>query len=178
MLAAAMPWTLVLLLVAVELFAIPLKPGAFWEYRESYAERMGEIDSISDETTRFEVRGTPGHLVIRQTGGADPASGPVEEGEGWIRLTPWTGEEALPLPLEVGRSGPPSEAGAVVWKVEAEEEITVPAGTFRALRCALRTPTTVAILWIAPGVGVVKEQQGTPKARPQIERVLLRRGTV
>ena len=166
------------LLVAVEFVAIPLKPGAFWEYRESYAEGMGEIDSISDEITRFEVRGTAGHLVIRQTGGADPASGPVEEGEGWIRLTPWTGEEALPVPLEVGRSGPPSEAGVAVWRVEAEEEITVPAGTFRALRCALRTPTTVAILWIAPGVGVVKEQQGTPKARPQIERVLLRRGTV
>jgi hypothetical protein len=65
-----------------------------------------------------------------------------------------------------------------VWKVEAEEEVSVPAGTFRALRCALRTPTTVAILWIATGVGVVKEQQGTPKARPQIERVLLRRGPV
>jgi hypothetical protein len=177
MLAAAMSWTLALLLLAAD-FAIPLKPGAFWEYRESYAERMGEIDSISDETTRFEVRGTPGHLVIRQTGGADPASGPVEEGEGWIRLTPWTGEEALPVPLEVGRSGPPSEAGVAVWKVEAEEDITVPAGTFRALRCALRTPTTVGILWIALGVGVVKEQQGTPKVRPQIERVLLRRGTV
>jgi hypothetical protein len=169
---------LTLLLLAIELFAIPLKPGAFWEYRESYAERMGEIDSISDEITRFEVRRTPGHFVIRQTGGADPASGPVEEGEGWIRLTPWTGEEALPVPLEVGRSGPPSEAGAAVWKVEAEEALTVPAGTFRALRCALRTPTSVAILWIAAGVGVVKEQQGTPKARPQIERVLLRWGMV
>jgi hypothetical protein len=165
------------LLAAIE-FAIPLAPGAYWEYRESSAERIGEIDSITDEPTRFEVQGTLGHLFIRQTGGVDPASGPVEVGEGWIRLTPWTGEEALPVPLEVGRSGPASEAGAGVWKVEAEEELTVPAGTFRAFRCALRTPTSVAILWIAPGVGVVKEQQGTPGARPQIERVLLRRGGV
>jgi hypothetical protein len=173
MLARAM--VALLLLAALE-FAIPLNPGSFWEYRESYSERIGEIDSISDELTRFEVRGTPEALFITQTGGADPASGPIEMGEGWIRLTPWTGEEALPVPLEVGRSGPPSEAGVAVWKVEAEEDVSVPAGTFRALRCALRTPTTVAILWIAAGVGVVKEQQGTPKARPQIERVLLRRG--
>jgi hypothetical protein len=157
-------------------FPIPLRPGAFWEYRESASERIGELDSTTDETTRFEVRGTPGHFFIHQTGGADPASGPVEIGEGFIRLTPWTGEDALPVPLEVGRAGPPSAPGAITWKVETEEEVTVPAGTFRALRCALRTSTSVSILWIAPGVGVVKEQQGTPKARPQIERVLVRRG--
>jgi hypothetical protein len=165
---------LALLLLAP--FAIPLYPGAFWEYRESSSERIGEIDSITDEVTRFEVRGTPGHLSIRQTGGVDPASGPVEVGEDWIRLTPWTGEEALPLPLEVGRAGPASEEGAAVWKVEAEEEVTVPAGIFRALRCALRTTTSLSILWIAPGVGVVKEQQGSPRTRPHIERVLVRRG--
>jgi hypothetical protein len=173
MLAEAMPW--MLLLAAME-FAIPLRPGCFWEYREAYAERKGEIDSITEASTRFEVQGTPEHLFIRQTGGADPASGPVEAGEGWIRLTPWTGEEALPVPLAVGRAGPASEAGAAGWTVEAEEEVAVPAGTFRALRCALRTATTVGILWIAPGVGVVKEQQGAPRGRPQIERVLLRRG--
>ena len=162
------------LLAAIE-FAIPLRPGTWWEYRESYAERLGEIDSINDDLTRFEVRGPEQRLYILQTGGADPASGPVEVGDGWIRLASWTGEDALPLPLAVGRKGPVSEAGAAAWTVEAEEEVTVPAGTFRALRCALRTPSAVAILWIAPGVGIVREQQGTPKTRPQIERVLLRR---
>ena len=165
-----------MLLVAAASFAIPLRPGVYWEYRESYSEKKGEIDSISDDNTRFEVRGTPERLFIHQTGGADPASGPVEVGEDWIRLTPWTGEEALPVPLEVGRSGPPSEAGVAVWKVEAEEVVTVPAGTFPTVRCALRTSTSVSILWIAPGVGVVKEQQGAPRTRPQIERVLLRWG--
>jgi len=163
-----------MLLAAIE-FAVPLRPGTWWEYRESYAERLGEIDSINDDLTRFEVRGPEERLYIHQTGGADPASGPVEVGDGWIRLASWTGEDALPLPLAVGRKGPVSEAGAAAWTVEAEEEVTVPAGTFRALRCALRTPSAVAILWIAPGVGVVREQQGIPRTRPQIERVLLRR---
>jgi hypothetical protein len=98
----------------------------------------------------------------------------VEAGEGWIRLTPWTGEDALPLPLEVGRTGPRAE-GSAAWRVEAEEDLTVPAGTFRAFRCALRAPGTASLLWIAPGVGVIKETQGDrPGRRPEIERVLLR----
>ena len=165
-----------LLFLAVIEFAIPLRPGTWWEYRESYAERLREIDSISDEPTRFEVQGTEERPFIRQTGGVDPASGPVEVGEGWIRLAPWTGEDALPLPLAVGGKGPSPEAGAAVWAVEAEEDVTVPAGRYRALRCALRGPAAVAVLWIAPGVGVVREHQGAPRTRPQVERVLVRYG--
>ena len=165
------------LLLAVVEFAIPLNVGRWWEYRETYTERLREdIESLHDERTRFEVRGTAAHPFILQTGGADPASGPVEVGDGWIRLPPWTGEDALPVPLEVGRSGPAAEPNAAAWVVEAEEEVTVPAGTCRSLRCARRTPTTVGILWIAPGVGVVREQQGAPRRRPEIERVLLRHG--
>jgi hypothetical protein len=112
---------------------------------------------------------------VLQTGGADPSPGPVEAGEGWIRLTPWTGEDALPLPLEVGRAGPRTEGGEA-WKVETEEEVTVPAGTFRALRCVLRGSGSVSTLWITPGVGVVRETQGSgaPGRRPEIERVLLK----
>jgi hypothetical protein len=134
---------------------------------------VGGIDSITDDTTRFEVRGTPEQPFIHQSGGADPGSGPVEAGEGWIRLGPWTGEDALPLPLEVGRTAPPSEGGPG-FTVEAEEEVTVPAGTFRALRCALRTRGSESVLWIVPGVGIVRETQGTPGMRPEIERVLQR----
>ncbi|HKC11674.1 MAG TPA: hypothetical protein VKI41_06415, partial [Vicinamibacteria bacterium] len=66
-------------------------------------------------------------------------------------------------------------AGAA-WTVEEVEEVTVPAGTFAALRCALRTRHNASVLWIAPGVGVVRETQGTPGRRPEIERVLLRWG--
>jgi hypothetical protein len=161
------------LLAAAVVFVFSLEPGRSWEYRESYAEHVGGIDSITDETTRFEVRGSLERPFIHQSGGADPASGPVEVGEGWIRLGPWTGEDALPLPLEVGRTAPPSDAGAG-FTVEAEEEVTVPAGTFRTLRCALRTERSEAVLWIAHGVGVVRETQGTPGRRPEIERVLLR----
>ena len=50
----------------------------------------------------------------------------------------------------------------------------MPAGVFRTLRCAIRTPSHVSLLWIAPGVGVVKERHGAPRRRPEIERVLLR----
>jgi hypothetical protein len=167
---------LILVLLARSLeFAVPLEPGTWWEYRESYTERIGNLDSTSDDTTRFEVRGSGLRPYIRQNGGADPTSGPVESGPGWIRLTPWTGEDALPVPLAPGRSGPLSGAG-VAWTVEELEEVTVPAGTFTALRCALRTRQNASVLWIAPGVGVVRETQGTPGRRPEIERVLLRWG--
>jgi hypothetical protein len=169
-----------LLLAAAALLAgpIPLERGTFWEYRELYSEPRGEIDSTTESATRFEVRGSADRPFIDQKGGADPSSGPVETGEGWIRLAPWTGEDALPLPLEVGRTGPQVDGGGA-WTVEAEDEVTVPAGTFRALRCVQRSGfTSASILWIAPGVGVVKEVQGTlaPGRRPEIERVLVRWG--
>lgn len=170
------PWLLLAAAQAAPAAAlpIPLDPGSFWEYRESYAERRGEVDAIEEETTRFEMRqGRRGPYVV-QRGGADPVSGPVERGAGWIRLLPWTGEESLPLPLEAGKAGPGSSAGQPGWKVEAEEEVIVPAGTFRAWRCAIRTWTHQSLLWIAPGIGVVKETQGRPGRRPEIERVLLR----
>jgi hypothetical protein len=38
----------------------------------------------------------------------------------------------------------------------------------------VRTRETESVLWIAPGVGVVRETQGVPGQRPEIERVLLR----
>lgn len=162
-----------LLLLALSDAPVPLDPGTWWEYRESYSVPSGELDLITDDVTRFAITGSPAHPFVLQTGGADPASAPVERGEGFIRLGPWTGEESLPLPLEVGRAGPSSE-GEEPWRVEAEEEVTVPAGTFNALRCAVRTRGSAAVLWIAPGTGVVKETQGVPGRRPEIERVLLR----
>lgn len=153
---------------------VPLVPGSYWEYRESYAERRGAVDAIEDATTRFDLhRGRRGLYVV-QRGGADPSSGPVERGAGWIRLLPWTGEDSLPLPLEPGRVGPGSSPDHPGWKVETLEQVEVPAGTFQALRCAIRTWTNQSLLWIVPGVGVVKETQGTPGRRPEIERVLLR----
>jgi hypothetical protein len=161
-------------LLALDL-SVPLDPGTFWVYRESYTEHLGSIDSTTDETTRFEVRGSRRRPFILQTGGADPAPGPAEWGDDWLRLAPWTGEDPLPLPLEPGRSGPTQEGGGA-WTVEEEEEVTVPAGTFRALRCAMRNRRNVSILWIVPGVGVVREAQGPPGRRPEIERVLLRWG--
>jgi hypothetical protein len=98
----------------------------------------------------------------------------VERGDGWIRLAPWTGEDVLPLPLSVGRRGPAAPGAPPGWAVEAEEEVHVPAGTFRARRCAVRTRQVESLLWIAPGVGVVRETHGVPGQRPEIERVLLR----
>jgi hypothetical protein len=164
-----------MVLLAAALFVFSLEPGTWWEYKESYAEPVGGIDSITDDITRFEVRGTLEQPFIHQSGGADPGSGPVEWGEGWIRLGPWTGEDALPVPLDVGRTAPATEAGPG-FTVEAEEEVTVPAGTFRALRCALRTTKSESVLWIARDVGIVRETQGAPGTRPEIERVLLRYG--
>jgi hypothetical protein len=169
------------LLLAAALVAeppFPLENGAYWVYREAYAEKRGAVDAISEEETRFAVRRTPRQLLVVQTGGADPAGAvPVELGPDFVRLGPWTGEEPLPLPLEVGRSGP-SEEERAPWLVEAREQIGVPAGRFDAFRCALRTWRSESLLWIVPGIGVVKETTGTPGQRPEIERVLLRASTL
>jgi hypothetical protein len=161
--------------LAVAIVPIPLDPGTWWEYRESYTEHLAGLDSTTDDTTRFEVRGSPARPFLKQEGGADPGSAPVEVGDDWIRLGPWTGEDPLPLPLEPGRKGPASEGGPG-WAVEVEEEVVVPAGTFRALRCALRTVAAESVLWIVPGTGVVRETQGIPGKRPDIERVLVKWG--
>ncbi len=154
---------------------IPLGNGAVWEYRESYAEQHAGIAAIEDTATRFRIHRTKsGGYYVTQRGGADPASGPVERGPDWIKLLPWTGEDALPLPLREGSVGPGSSPDHPGWKVEAEEEVSVPAGTFKAWRCTIRSWTNESILWIAPGVGIVKETQGTPRRQPEIERVLVR----
>ena len=156
----------------------PLEDGAFWIYREAYSEQSNGLDSITEEETRFFVRRSVSQVFVVQKGGADPAGTvPVECGDGYVRLGPWTGDEALPLPLQVGRSGP-SEEGRTAWIVEAEEEISVPAGVFTAFRCALRTWRTESLLWIATGIGVVKETTGAPGRRPEIERVLLSASTL
>ena len=78
------------------------------------------------------------------------------------------------MPLEPGRSGPVLEEGMLPWQVEAEELVRVPAGSFRALRCANRSRHLVSVLWIAQGVGVVRETHGPPGRRPEIERELIR----
>ena len=104
-----LPLVLIAALVLVPAgFPVPLTPGTWWDYRESWTERLGGIDSITDLETRFTVTGSIEAPFLYQSGGDDPVAGPVEIGDGWIRLGPWTGEDPLPLPLEVGRSGPPS----------------------------------------------------------------------
>lgn len=168
-----------LLLAAALAPPFPVVPGGSWEYRETYAEHRGDVDVVTDEDTRFEVRGTARRPLVVQTGGVDPAgAAPIEIGEDWIRLGSWTGEEALPLPLVVGATRPADDEGRAGWVVEAEEEVTVPAGRFTALRCALRTWRSESVLWIVAEVGVVRETQGSPGRRPEIERVLLRASTL
>ena len=61
---------------------VPLARGTFWEYRESYTEAHGELDSTTEALTRFEVRGSAERPYIHQKGGADPSPGPVEVGRG------------------------------------------------------------------------------------------------
>ena len=171
-----LPLTFALLLAqaAPPLF---LEPGTWWEYRESYTERLGGLDRISDDTTRFEVHGRAGRLFLDQKGGFDPAPAPIELAPSSLRLGGFTGDEPLPLPLALGRRGPILEAGLSAWVVEAEEQVNVPAGSFAALRCVLRADSVIGALWIAPAVGVVRETQGVRGRRPDLERVLLRWGT-
>lgn len=171
------PASVLLVALAVEL-PFPLEGGGFWVYREAYAERRGALDAISEDETRFAVRRSSRQVLLVQTGGADPAGAvPVELGPGFVRLGPWTGEEPLPLPLEIGGRGP-AEDERPGWVVEALEQVEVPAGRFQAFRCALRTWRSESVLWIAAGVGVVKETIGVPGQRPELERVLLRASTL
>jgi hypothetical protein len=165
---------LAVLLLGTPSAATPFTAGAWWEYRELARERAGTIWSATESTTRFEVRRTRDGLFLHQSGGADPAPGPIERGEGWLRLTPWTGEEALPDPLTTGAAGPPAEDGLEPWRVEGEELVSVPAGDFRAFRCALRTSSLESVLWVVPDVGVVQEMHGVAGQPPELQRVLLR----
>ena len=153
---------------------IPLEPGTWWEYQELAREKVGALWSASEDTATFSVRGRPGSLFLGQRGGSDPSVAPIEVTERSLRLGVWTGEEALPLPLEVGAEGPAPAEGLSGWQVEAEEEVEVPAGNFATFRCAVRTPRTESVLWIAPGVGIVRETYGTPGDPPLIERELVR----
>jgi hypothetical protein len=159
-------------LSAAEGVPFPLEVGTWWEFKESYTEHLGEIDSTSEDLTRFEVRGTGSRLVLRQTGGPDAATTPIEVGEDWLRFGVFTGEDALPLPLRAG-----SASGNLHrFTVEKEEVVKVPSGVYLALRCSLRTRDLVSLLWIAEGVGVVREVEGRPDAHPDLERVLVRWG--
>jgi hypothetical protein len=163
-------------LAALSLVAtvVPLTPGTWWEYHELARERIGKLWSATDDTVVFSVRGRPGALLLAQRGGTDPGVGAVEIGEHSLRLGLWTGEGALPLPLVVGAEGPPMAEGLAGWRVEAEEVVEVPAGRFDAFRCGLRAPTSESVLWIAPGVGIVRETFGTPGEPPLVERELMR----
>jgi hypothetical protein len=166
------PATLVLLLqVQVPL---PLEVGTWWEYREISREKSGPLWVASETVTHFVVRSLDGRPFLHQEGGFDPSPGPIERGDDWIRLAPWTGEEPLPLPLAVGAVGPGLEAELQGWRVETQETISVPAGEFTVFRCALRSPEEDAVLWIAPDVGVIRETQGVPGQPPDTERLLLR----
>jgi hypothetical protein len=153
----------------------PFVPGTSWEYRELSREKVGPIWSASETETRFTARGSERRPFLHQEGGVDPSSGPIERGAGWVRLLPWTGEEALPWPLEVGATGPAADDGTPGWRVEGEETVSVPAGDYRAFRCALRTSASWSILWIAPDIGIVREEHGVPGDPAELERVLLRR---
>jgi hypothetical protein len=162
---------LVLLLSAEPPFS--LEPGTWWEYRESYTEHVGAIDSTTEDTTRLEVRGREGHLVLRQEGGPDPATVPIELGENSLRFGILTGDQVLVLPLKADPPPPPDPGQ---FSVEGEEVVTVPSGVYLAVRLALRTPRFVSLLWVAEGVGVVRQVEGRPGAHPDLERVLLRWG--
>jgi hypothetical protein len=94
-------------------------------------------------------------------------------GEGFLRFGILTGDEALPLPLRVET---PPVADPSRFTVEGEEVLEVPSGIYLTLRCAVRTARFVSILWIAEGVGVVRQVEGRPGAHPDLERVLLRWG--
>jgi hypothetical protein len=166
--------TLVLLALISPPSIVPLGPGTWWEYREILREKSGELWVATELETRFVVRGSVRRPFIDQEGGADPSPGPAEWGEAWLRLIPWTGEEALPLPLVVGATGAGMEEHLRGWEIEAEETLIVPAGEFRALRCALHAPEAESVLWIVPGVGVVRETHGTAGLPPQLERILVR----
>jgi hypothetical protein len=165
---------LVLLLLNPASADWPFAPGTWWDYRELSREKVGPIWSASEAETRFTVRGSLIRSFIAQEGGAEPSSGPVELGPDWVRLVPWTGEEALPWPLRVGAAGPSADDGTPGWRVELEETVSVPAGTYRTFRCALRTSVSWSVLWVAPDIGIIKEEHGAPRDPPELERVLLR----
>lgn len=73
------------------------------------------------------------------------------------------GEPFLILPLKIGQGwGADTETERddhwYQWYVEAEESITVPAGTFNCLRLAYRTNPDHELIWFCPNVGIIKQE--------------------
>jgi hypothetical protein len=81
----------------------------------------------------------------------DPANGwdwPIWVGKSWTNRFRYTNHQR-------GRT-----VGVVgVWRVEAHEDITVPAGTFRVFRVSYRDEATDVMHWWSPELGIsVKEK--------------------
>lgn len=62
---------------------------------------------------------------------------------------------------DIGKGTTKTETKADRWSVEsADQEITVPAGTFRAVVFRKVGPTTAKTYWYVPGIGKVRETGG------------------
>ncbi|MBW3622495.1 MAG: M48 family metalloprotease [Armatimonadetes bacterium] len=126
---------------------IPLRPGSRWTYRAVGAG--GQVQRSEWRVTGL-VPDSPGavQLEISLPGAVD--------------LDPWARVTAQGMEFRLRPNDPDS-----AWKLDtplpatvmAEEEVTVPAGTFRCARVEKPAGEGHTVtLWVSPGVGVVKRR--------------------
>lgn len=137
----------------------PLTVGDTLEYElktgdkasPAYSDEVTKAERQKDGSTRVTVRrsyprGEPSTLVV-----AVADTGLTRVAEGDTRLAEPV--MLLKLPATVGTAG---EAGGTEYEVTATEEVTVAAGTYRAVKVVEKSGKYPAVRWYAPGVGLVK----------------------
>ena len=193
-------WALALLLTAAAISAhaapvLPTEQGATWEYevRDSSTpaappaaltvridgiEQIGGKELLKFETVAEDVV-TKTELMSVDERGLHCHQRAGADGKATILDPPQT---AVPWPLKIGVTWQVNDhvagGGTQQFTVAGEEDVAVPAGTFRAFRLHCDQPwpiSTATDRWFVPGTGIVKDVTTT---RGPTGRLLSRATTV
>jgi hypothetical protein len=152
---------------------IPTRPDTFWKFRTDKAEVTWTVGPIGDEKIKI-VDGDGKRAIF-----TDPKSegfSAVRDGDKIVMILKNTGDEVRVYLPEFGffmiawtfRTDDLADGKSItfpraylscgfgIWGVKAEvkaEDVTVPAGTFRAFRIRDEEGSEI---WIKPGIGIVK----------------------
>ena len=155
---------------------MPVENGATWEYevrdgtksaepvtlivRINGTEDVGKNELLKFETVADEVV-TKTELINIDARGVHCHQRTGADGKATILEPP---ETIVPFPLKIGAAWQVNDhvagGGPQDFKIAAQEDVTVPAGKFRAfrLRCDQPWPiSTTTERWFAPGTGVIAD---------------------
>lgn len=163
--------------------AMPLNPGQEWVYRDTAGEtvirvavrerfagvdcyRLDWVGAAPFQSEYWQVKSDGIYVVGRRV--MDHVT---------RFSTPYLLLRDGPVPGESWESAVSSDAltDTLHYSVGAEEEVTTPAGRFRAFPVSERSKTLEYRRWYARGVGMVKETTKLPDGSPLDEKLLVHR---